>query len=49
MYVAIMQTNFKHRWILPDPQLFLGMITRAQAVDSKPFFLGLSSALGMKL
>ena len=29
---------YKHTRIKPDPQVFLGMVARAQTVDTRPFF-----------
>ena len=31
---------YKHTRIKPDPQVFLGMVARAQTVDTRPFFFG---------
>ena len=34
-----MQTIFKCTWITQDPQVFLGMVTHTQIVDTRPFFI----------
>ena len=36
-------------WIIPDPQVFLRMVTRAQTVDTRPFFFFFASGLDMRL
>ena len=33
---------YKQMRIKPDPQVFLGMVARAQTVDTRPFFFFLS-------
>ena len=40
---------YKQTRIKPDPQVFLGMATRAQTVDTRPFFFYFSSGLGTRL
>ena len=39
IHVAIMQTIFKCRQIIPDLQVFLGMVLHPQTVDTRLFFL----------
>ena len=40
---------YKHTRIKPDPQVFLGMVARAQTVDTRPFFVFFVSGLGTRL